>query len=73
MYQPANNSSPKSKKQPKAQTTNMQRPLQLLTSSLSSKSFKSTPKPFLVMGKDLSGTIMLYVQGKLNANSRKFI
>jgi hypothetical protein len=25
------------------------------------------------MGKDLSGTIMLYVQGNLNANSRKFI
>lgn len=24
-------------------------------------------------GKDLSGTIMIYVQGNLNANSRKFI
>ena len=34
---------------------------------------KELAKIFLVMGKDLSGTIMLYVQGNLNANSRQFI
>jgi hypothetical protein len=34
-------------------------------------SFKEVNKG--MMGKDLSGTIMLYVQGNLNANSRKFI
>jgi hypothetical protein len=31
---------------------------------------KKLVKTFFIMGKDLSGTIMLYVQGNLNANSR---
>jgi len=30
-------------------------------------------KPYVATGKDLSGTILLYVQGALNANSRKLI
>jgi hypothetical protein len=31
---------------------------------------KKPVKTFFIMGKDLSGTIMLYLQGNLNANSR---
>jgi hypothetical protein len=71
LTQPANPSNPKSKKQLKTQRTKTaQKTINHLPHQFNQKLSKELVKTFLTMGKDLSGTIMLNVQGNLNANSR---